>query len=459
VNDNFYGDKLDPYQIIGRDFLAARRHAYLADEMGVGKTAQAIAAADLINAETIGVFCPGIARVNWTREFKNVSIYSPDVEIIRHEGQAPTQPYFTCSYDLASSLNKVFKKPIDLLILDEVHMLRSLGAARTQDILGKDGIIRRAKRVWNLSGSPAPNNYSELWSVLFTFGVTKLNYRAFIQKFCTYDHTGYGIKITGGKNVTELKRILKPFMLRRLQEEVFDNVVPVKISPYYVEPGHVDLENDNSFCKYNVPGRDYSEMFKKLDIQEKFMAQFFERMGTSIHCADIMENISKASNDSISTLRMYNGAQKVQPALEIIRAELEANMYQKKVIFGVHRTVIEGMKEGLKDFGAASIYGKTPDSKKQKHIDNFQCKKDRRVLVCNIQAANHAINLTAANHIDFVELDWVPMYNAQAIMRCRRRGQQKKCIYVRNILISNSVDSKIMKTLSMKTAALIRLFG
>src|SRR5262245_30577713 len=57
-----------PYQYTGANFLADRRYAGLFDEMGVGKTAQAVMAADMIGAQKILVIAPKIALVNWQRE-------------------------------------------------------------------------------------------------------------------------------------------------------------------------------------------------------------------------------------------------------------------------------------------------------------------------------------------------------------------------------------------------------
>ena len=75
---------LYPHQQRGVDFLASRRAAILADDMGLGKTAQAIVAADRIQARDILVICPAIARTNWQREFttwqtvpRSIQVMSP----------------------------------------------------------------------------------------------------------------------------------------------------------------------------------------------------------------------------------------------------------------------------------------------------------------------------------------------------------------------------------------------
>ena len=61
--------QLHPYQFEGAGFLAERSRGYLADEPGLGKTAQAICAADWLELQTGVVICPAFLRTNWTREF------------------------------------------------------------------------------------------------------------------------------------------------------------------------------------------------------------------------------------------------------------------------------------------------------------------------------------------------------------------------------------------------------
>jgi SNF2 family DNA or RNA helicase len=79
------------------------------------------------------------------------------------------------------------------------------------------------------------------------------------------------------------------------------------------------------------------------------------------------------------------------------------------------------------------------------------------VFIGNIHAAGTAITLTAAHHVWFVEQDWVPGNNAQAIMRCHRIGQ-KNNVSVQFISLDNSLDHTIMLILKRKTRELTEIF-
>ena len=71
-----------------------------------------------------------------------------------------------------------------------------------------------------MSGTPALNNASELWTMLYVCGVYKYDYPQFLRDFCTGYHTPYGFKITGTKNAEALQGLLEGFMLRRTMAEV-----------------------------------------------------------------------------------------------------------------------------------------------------------------------------------------------------------------------------------------------
>jgi SNF2 family DNA or RNA helicase len=86
-------------------------------------------------------------------------------------------------------------------------------------------------------------------------------------------------------------------------------------------------------------------------------------------------------------------------------------------------------------------------------MNNKKCK----VFIGNIMAAGTAINLTVASHVYFVEQDWVPGNNAQAVMRVHRIGQDKN-VSVHFVTIDKSLDTKIAYLLKKKTQELTEIF-
>ena len=122
----------------------------------------------------------------------------------------------------------------------------------------------------------------------------------------------------------------------------------------------------------------------------------------------------------------------------------------KVVIFAHHREVIEGLREGLRDYGAVSIYGKTPVAKRQQRVDSFQENPRTRVFVGQLDAAGTNLTLTAANQVVMVEESWVPGVNRQCIDRCRRIGQDRG-VRARFFCLAGSLDEPISSTNRRKT--------
>jgi SWI/SNF-related matrix-associated actin-dependent regulator 1 of chromatin subfamily A len=442
------------YQREGAKYLASRKVALLADEMGVGKSAQVVAACDLINAKRVLVVCPAVARIHWIREFAKFSTQTRPFEIL-FTAKQPLSPGLSVitSYDL--TFRTKITGAFDVLVLDEVHFLKSLETRRSKAVFGKEGLVRQAKRVWAVSGTPAPNHAGELWIMLYTFGVTKLNYTAFVERYCTYYVGPYGLQITGTKmqTIPELKLLLGKIMLRRKKEDVMLQLPPIYFQDMVVQPGEINLESDSGFFAYVYP-HDRTQFLNNIIARErKLVEDVMETTRAGPYGLKALESISR----SVSALRRYTGMQKIKPVAELILAELKANAYDKVVIFAIHQAVIEGLRVELRKFNPVTLYGRTEASKRQRNIDKFQKNPRCRVFIGNVQAAGTAITLTASNQVVVVECPWTPGDLAQAVMRCHRMGQ-KKTVTVRVIGLADSIDEKISRLIKQKARQLSRLF-
>jgi len=231
--------KLRPYQITGRDFLAARTRALLADEMRVGKTPQAILAADKIGADKVLVVCPAIGVAHWIREFNK---WTPN----------SLHGFAVYSYDKARRMPSLLKDHWDVVIADECHFAKNPEAQRTKLVYGKGGLGWCADRMWALSGTPAPKHAGELWPMMRAFGLTRLTYDAFLQLYCRVD--GYGL-VRGSKEkmIPELRAILAPTVLRRTRREVAPEMPGIDYQILTVDPTGVDLPPHAAWNEYN-PG-------------------------------------------------------------------------------------------------------------------------------------------------------------------------------------------------------------
>jgi SNF2 family DNA or RNA helicase len=347
---------LRPYQIEGRDFLAARRFALLADEMRVGKTPQAILAAREIGADRLIIVCPAIAVPQWSAELRR---WWP-------AGDRVCPPNFSIwSYDAARRLDFGNLPRADVAIIDECHYAKNPGAQRTKAVFGKDGLGWHSDRVWALSGTPVTKHAGEFWPLLVAFGATHMSYEQFCRHFCDYDWTKMKIVGTKQSRISELRGLLAPLMLRRTKKQV-------------------------------RPEMD--------DIDFQFLA------------IDCKKDLVSELEDDPS--RREVAIAKAPALVEEIAGCLERGDYQQTIVFAWHRDAIAAIHTGLADRGikTACLLGGQNESHRAIIQQQFRW-GESQVLVCQILAAGTAIDLSAASHGYFLELDWLPANNIQAANR------------------------------------------
>jgi len=449
--------KLFPYQLEGAKWLTHQTRALLADEMGLGKTRQVIAAFQKLGLCKILVLCPASARGVWRTEIEDNATYDYDIcTVYKAKDYRPHAGIYIISYTLAAGTlhETLVNQNYELLVCDESHFLKEITARCTKSIVGgrfkKDGrihalkgIAHQATRTWFLSGTPAPNNVSELWTTLKLFGVTKHNRDGFIRRYCTTKFNGFEHKILGNKRVPELKAIMEPIMLRRTKKQVSIELPPLHITTTPVEPCKVDLELW------------FPNFLKSPHIQQQ-MKEAGRNLRDEWLLADDEERIAllRDTTHSIATLRRYTGTAKLDGAVEYVEMLLASGV-DKVVVFAFHPKLLHEMGHRLRTFQPCIVTGKTV--KRDYMVHKFQTVKGRRLFLGQIQAAGTAITLTAATHIVMVEADWVPANNAQAIMRCHRIGQ-KNPVFATFLSLAGSLDESIQKVLAKKTADLAQIF-
>lgn len=426
--------KLFPYQETGVDWLAdpERAHKLLADDMGLGKSAQAIRAAAKSGAAKIAVICPSSLQPNWLREIERFTgaggfgFSFADNTVI--EMQIPGVPVWTIvSYDMAAR-GKLDGKIFDLLICDEAHYLKSKDAKRTLAIYGKNGLARRARRVWLLTGTPTPNHPAEMWTHLAALAPDvipgkkegkALPYWGFVTKYCKTIDTGFGIKIVGGKNLAELRERLAPFILRRKKEDVLKDLPPISFDTLPV-----------AATAPAIDGADYARIVKALERGIDGLAEIAPH---------------------VAQLRRLTGLAKVAGVIAYVKDFLEGSD-RKIVLFAHHKDVIAQLSDIP---GSVSVHGGTTN--RQAAIDAFQ-HGEARVFIGQITAAGTGLTLTAASDLLFVESSWVPAENEQAAMRIHRIGQKKACS-VRFATIAGSIDEQIAEACARKLETIREIFA
>ncbi len=432
---------LFPYQVEGAEWLAGKKHALLADPMGLGKSAQAIRACDAVRAQTILVLCPASVRENWRREFNKFAITGRKIVVLFDKHAQPQiGAVNVASYDGATGplREKLMALKYDVVIADEAHFCKTMTSKRTKALFGfkKDkGYVHRAERVWLLSGTPAPNNPFELYPmcrVLFGDSFLKdgkaMNKWDFIGRFCTTIDRGFGQTITGGKNLQELKMRLQPYVLRREKQSrppIID-VLPLSADALVLPP---DLEELAASVE------------EALDLW-----------------GDPLRAI-QATYDHIAALRRALGLAKVAPLAEWVIDQLDSGL-EKIVIFAYHTDVLAGLAKALSKVSQiAYIDGSTPATKRDHEVQFFRNHPECKVFIGQMQAAGTGVDgLQVAEQMVLAEYSWVPAENEQAIGRIDRTGQKGNPL-IRYAVVAGSLDERIAAVASRKAADIKQVFA
>jgi SWI/SNF-related matrix-associated actin-dependent regulator 1 of chromatin subfamily A len=445
---------LFPYQEEGARFLASRKRALLADGPRVGKTLQTVAAADMIGAERILVICPSIARGVWARHFKEVSLWGHTITVLdKSATSAAGTGVFILHMD-GSRNPEIFARVMahrwDLMILDECHFLKEPTSQRTRQVLSANGFASMADRIWFLSGTPMLNNPLELWTMLSTIGVWKSSIADFQARFCTGYLGDYGFKVTGMKNVEELKSLLGKVMLRRTYHQMF---------PSTAAPTWREIELDPAMNLHCGEVR-FERALEELQEYENANLKHNMRFAKAI--AKFAANPDAPMKDFISKedfalLNKLSAWAKIKPMGAWLAENLRNETLDKVVVFCHHARLVHHLNNGLREFRSRALYGGTDENDRQRFIDEFESKSLHRVLICQDQVASTAIDLCGANSLVFAELSNVPEVNAQCAMRVQG-PRQKRPVNIYVARMKGTMDEAVTKILERKTRMITQLF-
>jgi SWI/SNF-related matrix-associated actin-dependent regulator of chromatin subfamily A-like protein 1 len=445
------------FQLAGVEYALARDNCLIGDDMGLGKSMQAILLSNAMGAEYNLVVCPASLRLNWEREvwmwsmLENVTTYpvlkSKDGVSIKHN-------YVIVSYNMLSNpsiLNAIMDVRWDHLILDEAHALKDpAGNKRTQVICAPDLLPSVVGRITMLSGTILPNQPIECYNAcrLLNWGaIDRMSLEEFRSEYYTmgtgyirgpYEAldkaTGEMVRKTGlhfsdkvrnvPVNLRDLQqRLRKNIMVRRLKTQVLKQL-PKK--QWHMFP----LSPDTGIRKaLKHPG--WKEVEKLYDLGS-----------TSF-------NRSIPIDGAISTARRLMGEAKVKGVVSYIEQLLEEGAH-KLVVGAWHRSVLQVLRQSLSKYGLVYMDGNTTPNAKQIAVDKFQGEDEVRIILGQSMCLGEGWTLTAAQDVVFAEFDWVPGKNDQLLDRINRMGQKGNRTIGHVPVVPDTLEERIMASVVEK---------
>lgn len=395
------------------------------------------------------IVVPTVVLWNWKAEAEKW-LDKPAVQIISN-GKVELDPLATVvivTHGLLLNnwiLSQLTSETWGALIVDEAHAFKTEEAKRT--IALYTYLAKCADRIWLLSGTPCPNNVGELYTHLMGLSPDRLvvppsseplTYQGFINRFCKWHHTDYGIKITSNRKDTlpNLKLVLEGFILRRMTAEVLPDLPSIRYETVHLRPLKLD-------AIVSALSKDLSPAVREA------LADPDDKRGVF----DVIKNA-----EEMARFRRLCGMAKAAPIVELIGQELREGTIKKVVIFAHHKDVVQSIAHGLRWFGVRIITGATPARIRSNFVALFQEDENVQVMVCNIVAGGVGITLTASADVVFAEQSWVPGENAQAAKRCHRIGQDKP-VRVRMIALADTLDEDITESNKQKMRMITEVIG
>jgi SWI/SNF-related matrix-associated actin-dependent regulator 1 of chromatin subfamily A len=391
---------LYPYQKAGvKKIHELDGRCLLADQMGLGKTLQALFYCWKYLPEDppgpIVVVCPSHLKINWDREASKhlgmrVEILSG--EVVPVEQMPPLNPnqIYVINYDILKPSNRrrnsrhvdgwadwLAKLKPRVIIADEGHYLKNPAAKRSKAFRR---MARSSKRLLILTGTPITNKPSDLWNLVNMLCPAEFPSRFdFNTEFTNARMTPWGWEFKGARNLDELNSRLKCCMIRRLKADVLKDL-PAKRR--VLVPFEVDL------AEYNKAEKDYIVWLRKKDPEKADSAAGAEELSR------------------INGLRKLAGELKVEPVKQWITDFFE-NEEGKLLLGGIHYDVTIPIYEAFAPHSNL-INGRLNPEEKQVEFDRFNRNPHIRLCVGNMQAAGTGWSCSATSNVAICEFPWNP---------------------------------------------------
>lgn len=432
-------------------FLRKYRFAgILADDMGTGKTLQALVLLEMnkIKNKPSIVVCPKTLLFNWEQE---ATKFFPNLKVLIIEGQ-PKERQKNISqlkkYDLIITSYSTIKKDNEIYLkqkikfnycfLDEAQFIKNHKTQNAQAVKKIDADYKLA-----LTGTPLENSVSEIWSV-FDFLMPGFlgNYNHFTKRFLTPI-----MKKNDAKALQDLRKKTECFMLRRTKSEVLQELPP-KIEQTIIS----ELSEAQNILYQEILANVKSEIEKA--VSQKGFAK------SQIHILAGLMKLRQVCNHPTLLLKnndytKYESA-KLESFKELVTEIVSAG--RKVLVFSQFTQMLDILADVLaKDkIDYAYLSGKTKNRKEI--VEEFNASDQKKVFLISLRAGGTGLNLTSADNVIIFDPWWNPSVENQAIDRTHRIGQ-KKSVNVYRLITKGTIEEKIVKLQEKKKFLFDNLVG
>ncbi|DAZ97744.1 TPA: hypothetical protein N0F65_009024 [Lagenidium giganteum] len=485
--------ELRDYQLTGVNWMLLNwyhgRNSMLADEMGLGKTVQTVSFLNhLAVVENLPgpylIVAPLSTLAHWQREFNswtnlNAIVYhgtqnargviqnfefflsqdelSREAELTGKRTKTKSryeQPFYrfdvlitTPEMCCAADCSKIARIHWQVMVVDEAHRLKNRNS-KLSTAMHKSFSY---ENVLLLTGTPLQNNVEELWTLLnFLDGEKFDSMEEFLEN--------YG-DLKDSTQVERLHSELKPFLLRRMKEDVEKSLAPkeetiieVELTVLQKQYYRAIYERNTEFLarggkKANAPSLMNVVMELRKCCNHPFLIKGMEQR--EVERLRQSPGSEEEINTQIRELLVTTSGKLV--LLDKLLPPLRENGH-RVLIFSQFKIMLDILQDylRLRNYRCERIDGNITGNERQAAIDRF-CANDSQafVMLLSTRAGGVGINLTAADTVIIYDSDWNPQNDLQAQARCHRIGQ-KKSVKIYRLLTSKTYELHMFHQASMK---------
>ena len=475
VKDGLPVDLFD-FQTEGAEFALSQRRSIIADEPGLGKTYQAIAAVKAANELPCIVVCPPAVMSHWEKAMQESF---PDAVIAKMnktpkgESDWPEADIAIVPYSSLRDRRRWLPPAPRSAIFDEIHYAKSPNAVRSKAAMRVAMTVPADGMVIGVSGTPMLQRTEELAHPLAITGRVKDfgGVRAFLDRYAPREKDkrkwiyarGNTIKPRTAANLEELNdKLRNGVMIRRRKSEVLTDLPPkqyqvhrLDVDDSMMELYHkieTDVAKDIAEGIGEEQSLDYGD-----DIREGWdILKTFEdwagdkdkvRKAPPKSAIKAAEKEVKQGDVNIFQLRQLAAMCKLPAAIEHIENWLEGHdETEKLVIFAHHRAVINSLTHY---FDAVKLDGSVSQDNRDQIIKDFQTNPRKpRVLIFSTALGPEGVTLTKASTGMFIEQPWNPGLCNQAEDRLHRISQDETVVI--DYLLADTIDEHVAKLIEDK---------
>ena len=429
---------LRPYQKQGVAWLQFLREndfgGILADEMGLGKTLQTLAFLRHVVRQNAGgvpwlIVCPTSLVFNWVAEARK---FTPTLKVLAlHGAERHTQFEQLAHSDLIVTSYALIRRDaeryrgleFDTMVLDEAQHIKNRATQNAQAVKAV-----RAKHRLVLTGTPLENSVLDLWSI---FDFLMPGYLGSAKDF----RERYELPIIREKNVEAQQRLarrLRPFLLRRLKQEVAADL-PAKLEQV-------------AFCELTADQRDVYQQVIEASRKEVLAAVGAQGLAKSRMvvltallrlrqvCCDLrllkLENVNPA-----------NASGKLDLFGELLEEVMDGG--HRVLVFSQFTSMLALLQERLTDEGIEYCHLDGATTNRGAVVQRFQDNPSIPVFLISLKAGGVGLNLTGADTVIHFDPWWNPAVEDQATGRAHRIGQTK-VVTSYKLITRDTVEEKIL---------------